>query len=241
MDARVLATMMISATRALFFTLALAGFSTTAYAEPNQLTEAEIAEGWELLFDGKSTAGWRLYRSDSFPEQGWVIENGTLHKQADVRAGDIMSEKTYENFEFSWEWKLQDGGNNGVKYFIIPERNATVGHEYQMIDDRSVKDPASSTAAFYLIAEPNPEKPLKPMGEWNHSRIVVDGSQVQHWLNGMLVLEYVCGSPAVMEQVPKTKFGKYPGFGEKVTGHILLTDHKDPCWYRNLKIRVIGD
>lgn len=205
----------------------------------NTLSESEKEEGWKLLFDGKKIEGWRSYKSDSFPEQGWVIEDGTLHKQADIRGGDIMTVETYENFEFSWEWKLGEKGNNGVKYFIIQERKATVGHEYQMIDDTVVDDPYSGNAAFYLVVAPKPDKPNRPMGEWNQSRIVVKGNHVEHWLNGEKVLDYECGSEAVMNQVPKTKFKKWPGFGEKVTGHILLTDHKDPCWYRNIKIREL--
>ena len=207
--------------------------------EPNTLTDAEKAAGWKLLFDGKKIEGWRGYKSEEPPKQGWVVENGTLHKQADIRGGDIMTVDAYENFEFSWDWKLGAGGNNGVKYFIIQERNATVGHEYQMIDDSKVKDPLSSTASFYLVGKPAADKPMKPMGEWNTSKIVVKGNHVEHWLNGAKVLDYECGGEQVMAQVPKTKFKKYPGFGEKVKGHILLTDHKDPCWFRNLKIRVL--
>ena len=212
-----------------------------ALADPktNSLTPEEKAAGWKLLFDGKETEGWRLYASDSFPEKGWVVQNGTLHKQGGVRGGDIMTVATFENFEFSWDWKLGPKGNNGVKYFIIPERKATVGHEYQMIDDAIVKSPASGNGSFYLVVAPSPDKPNRPMGEWNSSRIVVNGNHVEHWLNDKKVLEYECGSKAITEQVTKTKFKKYPGFGEKVRGHILLTDHKDPCWFRNLKIREL--
>jgi hypothetical protein len=210
-----------------------------AQAEPNTLTAEEKAQGWKLLFDGKKIEGWRSYGKDSFPEKGWVVEDGTIHKQSEGGGGDIMTVDTYENFEFAWEWKLEEKGNNGVKYFITQERKAAVGHEYQMIDDTTVKDPLSSTASFYLVAAPSADKPNKPMGEWNSSRLVVNGKHVEHWLNGAKVLEYDCGSEAIMAQVPKTKFKKYEGFGEKVKGHILLTDHKDPCWFRNLKIRVL--
>ncbi len=208
-----------------------------ANAEANRLTPEERKAGWRLLFDGESTQGWRSYGKDSFPKSGWTVDEGTLHKQADQRPGDIMTRDTFEDFEFSWEWRLLPRGNNGVKYMIIPERKATVGHEYQMIDDQVVKNPYSSCASFYLIVPPRKDKPLKPMGEWNHSLIRVRGNHVEHWLNGMKVVEYECGSEAIMAQVPKTKFKKWPGFGKKVRGHILLTDHKDPCWYRNLKIR----
>ena len=210
-----------------------------AAAAPNTLTPAEKASGWQLLFDGQTMKGWRSYGSNTFPKDGWIIQGDTLHKEANKRPGDIMTVDTYEDFEFSWEWKLPPKGNNGVKYFIIRERKATVGHEYQMIDDTVVNDPYSSCASFYLVVPPHKDKPMKPMGEWNHSRILVKGNHVEHWLNGMKVVEYECGSPEVMKQVPLTKFKRYPGFGEKVRGHILLTDHSDPCWYRNLKIREL--
>ncbi|MEM8954613.1 MAG: DUF1080 domain-containing protein [Verrucomicrobiota bacterium] len=207
----------------------------------NTLTTQEEEAGWKLLFDGEKIEGWRSYKQDSFPKQGWIVENGTLHKQADFRPGDIMTTDKYKNFEFAWDWKLSPGGNNGVKYFIIPERKATVGHEYQMIDDSSdtVQDAYTSNAAFYLVVKPSEDKPNKPLGEWNNSRIVVKDKHVEHWLNGVKVLEYECGSPEIMNRMPETKFNKYPGFGKKVEGHILLTDHKDPCWFRNLKIREL--
>jgi len=220
--------------------LLLSGIQSSQ-AEPahNTLSAEEKAQGWKLLFDGKKTEGWRLYEKDSFPTQGWVIEDGTLHKQAKIRGGNIMTAKAYENFEFSWDWKMGAKGNNGVKYFIIPQRKAAIGHEYQMIDDVDVKKADSSNASFYLIVAPKKDKPSKAMGEWNRSKIVVKGNHVEHWLNGEKVLEYECGSPAILEQCAKTKFKKWPNFGKKFKGHILLTDHKDPCWFRNLKIREL--
>jgi len=222
------------------FTLFLSG-ETLLHAEPapNTLSAEEKSQGWKLLFDGKKIEGWRLYEKNAFPTQGWVIENGTLLKQGGIRGGNIMTVNTYENFEFSWDWKMGPKGNNGVKYFIIPGRKTAVGHEYQMIDDSTVKDSISSNASFYLIVAPKKDKPAKAMGEWNRSRIVVKGNHVEHWLNNEKVLEYECGSPAIMEQVAKTKFKKWPDFGRKFKGHILLTDHKDPCWFRNLKIREL--
>ena len=229
----------------LALTISISWFPATGLSDEsaahNTLTAAEKAAGWKLLFDGKQIKGWRSYGKDSFPAEGWVIENGTLHKQEGKKPGDIMTVDTYENFEFSWQWKLPEGGNNGVKYMIIQERKATVGHEYQMIDDNSpsVKSEYASNASFYLVVKPAADKPNKPMGEWNTSRILVKGDHVEHWLNGVKVLDYQCGSAEVMEQVKLTKFNKYPGFGKKVSGHILLTDHKDPCWFRNLKIREL--
>lgn len=222
----------------LFVLPLLAAATLRAEENPNTLTEAEKEAGWRLLFDGKSLEGWRTYKEGGTPGEGWKIEDGLLKKVRGVKTGDLMTEETFENFEFSWEWKLEDKGNNGVKYFIIPERNATIGHEYQLIDDTIVGDhPESSCASFYLIVAPDPDKPPAPMGEWNTSRILVDGNRVEHWLNGAKVLDYECGDPDILEQVRKTKFEKALKFGEKVTGHILLTDHKDECWFRNVKIR----
>ncbi len=218
-----------------FFASAFSNASENA----NQLTDAEKAEGWVLLFDGKKIEGWRSYKSETFPEKGWLVQDGTLHKQAGEKPGDIMTADTYGDFEFAWEWKLPAKGNNGVKYFITKERGAPVGHEYQMIDDETVKDPKSGNASFYLVVAPGSNKKNKTMGEWNSSRLLVKGNHVEHWLNGEKVLEYECGDPLVMNQIALTKFKKYPGFGKKVRGHILLTDHKDPCWYRNLKIREL--
>tara|TARA_R110002096_G_scaffold116491_7_gene252331 strand:+ start:2069 stop:2800 length:732 start_codon:yes stop_codon:yes gene_type:complete len=219
--------------------LALVSFNgVSSLRAQNVLTQAEKDEGWKLLFDGKTIEGWRSYANDSFPESGWVIEDGTLHKQGGVKYGDIMTVDTYEDFEFAWEWKLEQGGNNGVKYFITAERGAPIGHEYQMIDDATTEDQLSSSASFYLVVAPNAAKPLRPPGEWNSSRIVVSGNRVEHWLNGAKVLSYDCGSPEILEKVANTKYKKFPGFGNKVSGHIMLTDHSDACWFRNLKIRT---
>ena len=130
--------------------------------------------------------------------------------------------------------------NNGVKYFIVEERGG-IGHEYQMIDDSLVHgDAKSSTASFYLVVAPDAEKKkVKPFGEWNRSRIVVQGNHVEHWLNGEKVLEYECGSDAILAQVKKTKFKTAGGFGRKVRGHLLLTYHNDEASFRNLKLREL--
>jgi hypothetical protein len=218
----------------------LAASSLSAGEGLNTLSAAEKQAGWRLLFDGQSLAGWRTYREGGQPGPGWKIEDGILKKLRGVPAGDLMTGQTFTDFEFSWEWRLEEKGNNGVKYFIIPERKAAVGHEYQMIDDTTVKkDALSSCASFYLVVAPAADKPMKPMGEWNHSRIVVKGNHVEHWLNGARVLAYECGDPAILEQVQKTKFKDALNFGRKVTGHLLLTDHKDECWFRNLKLREL--
>ncbi|MEW6307320.1 MAG: DUF1080 domain-containing protein [Verrucomicrobiota bacterium] len=220
--------------------LTLLIFVTASAADQiNILTPAEKKAGWRLLFDGKDTSQFRGFKKDAFPAEGWAVEDGCLKKVANVKAGDIITKDKFTDFEFSWEWKLGPGGNNGIKYFILEERGA-VGHEYQMIDDAIVKkDALSSAASFYLVVAPKKDKPLKPPGEWNHSRVMVKGNHVEHWLNGEKVLEYECGSEPILQQVQLTKFKNVKDFGKKVTGHILLTDHKDECWYRNLKVREL--
>ena len=205
----------------------------------NKLSQKELDEGWKLLFDGKEIKGWRYYNSASRKITGWTISDGNLHKPSGIKAGNIMTNKAYENYIFSWEWKLEDEGNNGVKYFITEKRKSAIGHEYQMIDDKKVKDPYSSNGSFYLIVKPNDEKPNLPMGSWNHSQIIVKGTNVEHWLNGIKILSYICGSDEVMDRVPKTKFKNVLNFGKKIKGHILLTDHNDACWYRNIKIKEL--
>jgi hypothetical protein len=210
--------------------------STGVNAQSNTLTAKEVKEGWRLLWDGKTMNGWRSFGKEAPPSEGWVIEKGTLKKVANVRGGDIITLEKFTDFDLTWEWKLPARANNGLKYFIIEDRGP-IGHEYQMIDDSTVKNTLDSTASFYLVVAPSPKKPLKPTGQWNSSRVLVQGNHVEHWLNGMKVLEYECGAPAILAQVAKTKFKNVPNFGKKITGHILLTDHVDECSYRNIKIR----
>jgi Domain of Unknown Function (DUF1080) len=209
---------------------------------PNVLTSAEQADGWQLLFDGKTLDAWRGYRLPGLPESGWHVENGTLRTVAKVRGGDIITRKQFGDFEFTWDWRVIPGGNNGVKYFVTEERPKAPGHEYQMIDDSGYPGklgPNQRTGDFYDVLPAAPEKPLRPAGEWNTSRIVVRGTRVQHWLNGVNVLTYELGSPAVTAGIGKSKFKGEPDFGKKVAGHIMLTYHQDECWYRNLKIREL--
>jgi hypothetical protein len=206
---------------------------------PNTLSPAEKAAGWRLLFDGHTTQGWRGFKQSTFPNQGWVIENGLLIKQPRVRGGDIVTTDTFLDFELTWEWRIRKGGNNGVKYFITEERGSAVGHEYQMIDDTRVQDPKGMTAAFYAILPPSADKPPPRIDDWNQSRILVQGQRVEHWLNGLKVLEYELGSPIVLAAVARSKFKNVAGFGTKLRGHILLTDHTDEAHFRNLKIREL--
>ena len=232
--------------RSLFFIVASllveSFFSGGVQAQENQLSAQEKSDGWKVLFDGKTTQGWRSFGKTGFPEKGWLVKEGTLELEAGSKAGDIITEDSYSDFDLVWDWKIQAGGNNGLKYFILEERKEAVGHEYQMIDDVQGRDygPKHSTASFYDVLPPDPKKPLKAPGEWNRSRVLVQGSHVEHWLNGKKVLEYELGSPEVLAAVQQSKFKKVAGFGTKVKGHILLTYHNDPVSYRNIKIRDLS-
>ena len=208
-------------------------------AEPNTLTSTEMESGWKLLFDGQTTAGWRSYGKATFPEKGWRVKDGWLEKIDGENGGDIMTTDTFTDFELEWDWKIVPKGNNGIKYFILQERNAAIGHEYQMMDDMG-QSGVHSTASFYEVLPPSEDKPMKPAGEINHSRIRVQGTHVEHWLNGQKVLSYELGSPEVMKGVQKSKFRNVEKFGTKIRGHILLTDHRDGCWFRNIKIRELS-
>lgn len=212
-------------------------------AAVNELSADEKAQGWRLLFDGHSLNGWHLYAKKGQPETGWKAEDGLLKKVAKQRGGDIVTDQTFGDFDLRWEWRVAVGGNNGVKYLVTEQRTSAPGHEYQMIDDMGHPDgklgAKRQTAAFYDVLPPAADKPLKPVGEWNSSRILVQGNHVEHWLNGKKVLEYELGSDAVKAAVAASKFKNSAGFGTKISGHIMLTDHQDECWFRNLKIREL--
>lgn len=209
----------------------------------NTLTSEEKANGWVLLFDGKTLDGWRNYRGDDKIAAGWTVEEGNLKKVRGVKAGNIITKKKYRDFEFSWEWNVEKKGNNGIKYLVIEERGGAPGHEYQLLDDDGHPDGKvggkRQTASLYDIFPPAADKPLKEPGQWNHSKIVIKGMDVQHWLNGKLVLEYTLESPEIRAGIAKSKFKNSKGFGDKVDGFIMITDHHDQCLFRNMKIREL--
>lgn len=212
-------------------------------AAENTLTPKETIAGWRLLFDGKSTQGWRGFKKLSFPEQGWKVEAGCLVHSAKGGGGDVITDASYQEFELQWEWKVASGANSGLKYFILEERGSAIGHEYQMIDDARHSDaltgPLHQTASFYDVLPPVHAK-VKPAGEWNRSRILVKGDTVEHWLNGALALRYKLGSPEVLAGIARSKFKAVDGFGKSVAGHILLQDHGDEVRFRNLKLRDLA-
>ncbi|HEV7992493.1 MAG TPA: DUF1080 domain-containing protein [Gemmatimonadaceae bacterium] len=241
-------------------------------AAPNQLTAAERAAGWRLLFDGRTLSGWRGVGYAGIPAGHWTVEDGAIKKvetnlvpkQPDGRptpGGDIMTEATFRDFELSWDWKITPVGNTGLKYNVSealstgqPETalrpstgtpgasHSAVGFEYQMIDDDRHSDgklPTHRSGALYDLITPNANKHVNTVGEWNHSAIVFRGSHGEHWLNGLKVVEYELGSPQMAAALAASKFKNIPWFAERRTGHIVLQDHSDEVYFRNIKIREL--
>ena len=216
------------------------GFAAETPPSPiNPLTDAEQSAGWRRLFDGRTGKGWHSFKKTTFPDRGWIVEDGLLKKVGGVRGGDLLSDETFDDFELSWEWRIPAGANNGVKYFVLEERDTAIGHEYQMIDDTRVSAQKQKTAAFYDVLPPKPDRPAVRLNAWNESRVLVQGNHVEHWLNGAKVLEYELGSEAVRAAVAASKFKGVKDFGTKVRGHLLLTDHNDEAWFQNLKVRSL--
>jgi hypothetical protein len=209
-------------------------------AGPNQLSAREKRQGWKLLFDGKSLAGWRSYGKPNSPNHGWEVKDGMLNCIANAHGGDIVSTEQFTDFDLQWDWMIPPKANNGIKYLVSEKRPKAPGHEYQMIDDAIVADsPRQSTASFYDVLAPDPSKPLNPPGQWNHSRVLVKGNRVEHWLNGRKVLEYELGSAEIKKAIAKSKFKNFPDFADKITGPILLTEHHDAASFKNIKILVL--
>ena len=218
--------------------LLLAGAALAGQSAPHQRS----------LFDGKTTKGWRGFKKPAFPEHGWRVEDGWLKHDAAKNAGspgggDIITVDTFDNFDLQFEWKVAPGGNSGVKYLVTEERSGPIAHEYQVIDDARHPDakigPNRGTAALYDAIPPRANAPMKPAGEINSGRIVVNGRNVEHWLNGVKVVEYELESPALMALKAKSKFKDEPGWGTKLKGHILLQDHGDEVAFRNIRIREL--
>ncbi|MEM9418589.1 MAG: family 16 glycoside hydrolase [Planctomycetota bacterium] len=224
----------------------------------NTLTQEEKDAGWKLLFDGKTTEGWRGINRDKFPDIGWAIRDGNLCSEAkgggeSANGGDIITLEKYSDFELSWEWKMITvGGNSGIKYFVAEGQHSNpkygLGIEYQVLDDANHPwmkqdkmvpgDFRTVGSAYELYAATN--KKLMPLGTYNHSRIVSKDNHVEHWLNGIKVLEFTRGSQDFRERVANSKFKKFGRFGELEEGHILLQDHGGKVWFRNIKLRELN-
>ena len=204
-------------------------------------------DGFKAMFDGKTLNGWRGYKKADAAETRWKVENGIVTipeiDGKDTKGQrDIVSDATYDQFDLKWEWKISEGGNSGLKYFVLEDEPSAIGHEYQLIDDERHPDakigPHRQTAALYDVF-PAADRPIKPAGEWNNSEVIVKGTHVEHWLNGKRVLQYELGSPELKAAIAKSKFKDIARFGTPVKGHILIQDHGDQVWYRNVRIKPL--
>ena len=211
-------------------------------AQLPKLSKKEIKQGWKLLFDGQTTTGWKSYRTgSSFPENGWVIGNGVISVVPQGKGGDIVTVEEFSDFELSLEFMVTKGANSGIKYFILP--GTTLGLEFQILDDehhpdaKAGRDGNRLQGGLYDMIPPKGKKD-KPVGEWNHARIISKGNKVEHWLNGKKIVQFERFTPEWDALVDKSKYINNPGWGTPKKSPILLQDHNDAVSFRNIKIKI---
>jgi hypothetical protein len=225
----------------------------TASTTLNTLSKQEQKDGWRLLWDGNTTEGWRSAASESFPAGGWTIKDGELIVGAEGRGGgDIITKEKFSDFELTFDYKTTPGCNSGVKYLVQPNTSANrslgtmIGPEFQILDDATHPDAKAgrngnrTEGSLYDIFPPATGKKSMPIGEWSTGRIIVNGTHVEHWLNGSKVLEFERNSQAYRDAVALSKFNTVPGYGEWPDGYILLQEHGNIVSFRNIKIRILS-
>jgi hypothetical protein len=215
--------------------------------------------GWRPLFDGRTLTGWRGLGYDSVPTAHWKVGDRAIHKVPagtvprmrdgqPAAGGDLMTIATFRDFELEFEWKVTPGANSGVKYNVSEEiskrtaNHAALGFEYQVLDDSLHEDnkiPSHRAGSLYDLIPPNAGKRLAPVGQWNRSRIVLRGNHGEHWLNGRMVVSYDLSTPRFDSLLAASKYKGVAGFADRRAGHIVLQDHGDEVWYRNLRIREL--
>lgn len=217
---------------------------------PNTLTDSEKQQGWKLLFDGKTTDGWRGAYKNKFPDHGWEIKDGILsvlssEGKESTNGGDIVTNEEFSDFELTFEFKITEGANSGVKYYVTEKENnqgSAIGLEYQILDDvrhpdaKLGRDGDRTLSSLYDLIPAKNKRP-NAIGEWNMGRIVSKGNHVEHWLNGFKVLEYERGSKDFRDLVAISKYKVWENFGEAPKGRILLQDHGNNVSFRSIKIR----
>ena len=231
---------------------------------PNRLTEVQVAQGWRLLWDGVSTNGWHGATLAGFPDHGWTIRDGVLSVDAaaggeSTNGGDIITREEFANFELELDFRITPGANSGIKYFVDPQLGPTlglagsaIGLEFQILDDErhpdaklGVRGNRTMGSLYDLIPATNLDEPgrtakrVLPPGAWNRARIVATGRHVEHWLNGVKVVEYDRGTQVFRALVNNSKYRDMPGFGERERGPILLQDHGNAVSFRSIKIRSL--
>lgn len=225
---------------------------------PNTISEWEARKGWRLLWDGKTDDGWMSAGKSDFPDQAWTMEDGELTIRANSGGmkgdgGDIITKEKFTDFEMTFEFRITEGANSGVKYLVNPHlksgKGGAVGLEYQVLDDKRHPDAKQgvngnrTVASLYDIipsynmTEDSDNKRFKGPGEWNHGRILVRNNHAEHWLNGLKMVEYELKTPMFRALIDNSKFHNQPEFGEWDRGYILLQDHNDEVSFRSLKIR----
>ena len=210
----------------------------------NGLSEAEKAEGWQLLFDGKSTDQWRGYQKEAFPEKGWNVVDNELH--VTKGGGDLITKKQFGNFELKIDFMVSDTANSGIFYLAVEDSVEAIwknAPEYQILDNQTyIKmygDMTTHLTAENYDLQAAPEDYTNAVGEWNTARILHQDGHVEHWLNGKKAIEYDIGSEEWENLVQKSKFAEYPNYGRAKMGHIGLQDHGHLVKFRNIKIRKL--
>lgn len=219
--------------------------SNAADTAINRLTGREKAAGWELLFNGKTLEGWRGFKNQ--PVTAWDVEAGTLHCNGHKKgapAVDLITEGEYASFELSLQWKISPASNSGIMFHVDENHDATYesGPEYQIIDDKGWPGKLEAwqhTGCNYAMQVPA-TIPVKPVGQWNTTKIVVKGAHVEHWLNGKKILEYQLWSPEWEKQKASGKWKDHPGYGMNKTGHIALQYHGGDVWFRDIKLKKLS-
>ena len=219
----------------------------------NTISEKEAAEGWKLLWDGSSSEGWRGAKLDGFPENGWSMEEGILkvHKSdggESTNGGDIVTTKPYKNFMLKVDFRITEGANSGIKYFVDTNLNkgqgSAIGCEYQILDDRrhpdakAGKDGNRTLGSLYDLIPASADKPFRN-GFFNTAMVVVEGNHVEHWLNGVKIVEYERNNEEWNQLVQTSKYKDWPNFGNAEEGLLLLQDHGDEVWFQNIKIKEL--
>jgi hypothetical protein len=224
--------------RALLIGLALTALTAgAAQAAENTLTAAEKKTGWTLLFDGKDTKGWQGFKGE--PHPGWIVKGGVLSPEGKA-SKDLVSAGKYENFELDFDWAISPKGNSGVMYHVLDRGDETYwsGPEYQILDNAHGEKPPQQAGSLFAIYPPSQDV-TKPVGEFNHARLIVDHGRVQHWLNGVKLLEYDLNSADFKAKVAASKFAAWGLFATGETGRIALQNHGDWVGFRNIKIKTL--